>query len=138
MNRFIRNSAIGAQHHPMRLVPVLCALAACLVAPAASADAMRCGNRLVTFGDTRSAVLAMCGEPAEIEVRTILRRPAYRLNGRVIYYGEGVVETPMEIWTYNFGPYKLMRRVRFVDGLVEDIETLGHGYHEPAERAGQQ
>ncbi len=36
---------------------------------------------------------------------------------------------PVEIWTYNFGPYKLMREIRFVDGRVEDIETLGYGYH---------
>ena len=39
-----------------------------------------------------------------------------------------MVEVPVEVWTYNFGPYKLMRRVRFVDGLVEEIETLGYGY----------
>jgi hypothetical protein len=109
------------------------------MAPVASADAMRCGNRLVTFGDTRSAVLAICGEPADVQVRTVLRRPSYRLNGRVVYYGDGVVETPVEIWTYNFGPYKLMRRVRFIDGLVDDIETLGYGYREPAGgRTGQQ
>ena len=43
-------------------------------------------------------------------------------------YGDAMVEVPVEIWTYNFGPYKLMRRVRFVDGLVEEIETLGYGY----------
>jgi uncharacterized protein YvpB len=40
---------------------------------------------------------------------------------------------PVEIWTYNFGPYKLMRRVRFVDGFVEDIETLGYGHHQRGE-----
>ena len=34
----------------------------------------------------------------------------------------------MEIWTYNFGPNKLMRRLRFVDGELQDIETLGYGY----------
>jgi hypothetical protein len=40
-----------------------------------------------------------------------------------------MIEVPVEIWTFNFGPYKLMRRVRFVDGLVEDIETLGYGHY---------
>ena len=37
----------------------------------------------------------------------------------------------METWTYNFGPNKLMRRVRFVDGIVEEVETLGYGYNDP-------
>jgi len=41
-----------------------------------------------------------------------------------------MVEVPVEYWTYNFGPNKLMRRIRFVDGLVEEIETLDYGYNE--------
>ena len=68
------------------------------------------------------------GEPSDVQTRSILRRPSYFLNGRYYYYGDAMVEVPVEIWTYNFGPYKLMRRVRFVDGLVEEIETLGYGY----------
>ena len=27
-----------------------------------------------------------------------------------------------------------MRRVRFIDGLVDEIETLGYGYHDPHAR----
>ncbi len=99
-------------------------------ASASHADAMRCGSRLVTQGDTRSAVRNICGEPAEIETRSILRRPSYYLNGRIIHYGDSFVDVPVEIWTYNFGPYKLLRRVRFVDGRVDAIETLGYGYRE--------
>lgn len=94
---------------------------------------MRCGSRLVTFGDTRAAVRSICGEPTEVQYRSILRRPTYTLSGRVIYFGDGYVEVPVEIWTYNFGPYKLLRRVRFVDGLVDDIETLGYGFRERKE-----
>ena len=96
----------------------------------AHADAMRCGSRLVSDGDTRSQVRELCGEPTDVQTRTILRRPYYDFHGRIVYYGDGLIEIPVEIWTYNFGPYKLMRRVRFVDGEVEDIETLGYGYHE--------
>ena len=48
-------------------------------------------------------------------------------------FGDGYVEVPVEIWTYNFGPYKLLRRVRFVDGKVDEIETLGYGYREKSE-----
>ena len=96
----------------------------------AHADAMRCGSRLVTFGDTRTAVRSICGEPTEVQTRSILRRPSYNLNGRVMYYGDGYIEIPVESWIYNLGPYKLMRSVRFVDGRVDEIETMGYGYHD--------
>jgi hypothetical protein len=106
----------------------------CLIgmsAPAA-ADALRCSGRLVSDGDTRGQVRSLCGEPSDVQRRSILRRPYYDFHGRLVYYGDGLIEIPVEIWTYNFGPYRLMRRVKFVDGLVEEIETLGYGYREPA------
>jgi hypothetical protein len=99
----------------------------------AHADAMRCGSRIISDGDTRAEVRQRCGEPSDIQTRAILRRPSYDVNGRTVYYGDGLVEIPVEVWTYNFGPYKLMRRIRFVDGVVEEIETLGHGYLEQRE-----
>jgi hypothetical protein len=107
------------------------ALAALLLAFAvpASADGMRCGNRLMTHGDPRAKVRQFCGEPTDIQTRSILRRPTYNFGGRIFSYGDGFVEVPVEIWTYNFGPYRLMRQVQFVDGVIEDIETLGYGYH---------
>lgn len=99
-----------------------------LASGAVYADALRCGNKLVSTGDTRTLVRQLCGEPYDVVTRSILRRPHYDLHGRIVYFGDGMIEVPVEIWTYNFGPYKLMRRIRFVDGLVEDIETLGYGY----------
>lgn len=115
----------------LRIMPLLLTVA-CLMAVAtpALADAMRCGSRLVREGETRDEVLAKCGKPSDIQTRTILRRPYYDFHGRIVYYGDGLVEVPVEIWTYNFGPYQLMRRVRFVDGIVDEIETLSHGYHQ--------
>ncbi len=104
-------------------------LVSMLLATTAQADAMRCGNKLIRDGDTRSAVRELCGEPTDVQTRTILRKSYLDRFGRRLYLGEEI-EIPVEVWTYNFGPYKLQRRVRFVDGLVEDIETLGYGYHE--------
>jgi hypothetical protein len=115
------------------------ALAALLLTAAvpASADGMRCGSKLVTTGDPRAKVRQFCGEPTDVQTRSILRRPVFGFGGRVYSYGDGYVEVPVEIWTYNFGPYKLMREIRFVDGRVEDIETLGYGYHgTPSSTAG--
>ena len=40
------------------------------------------------------------------------------------------VEVLVEEWTYNFGPRKLMRVVRFENGLVSDVTQLGYGYRE--------
>jgi len=114
-------------------IPLLIGLAAfagVLTAPA-HADGMRCGSRLIRDGDARAQVRAFCGEPDDVQTRSILRRPVYNLRGRLVYYGDGLVEIPVETWTYNFGPNKLMRRVRFVDGLVETVETLGYGYNDP-------
>lgn len=108
----------------------LTAAAATLAVPA-HADGMRCGSRLVRDGDARAEVRAFCGEPADVQTRTILRRPTYTVGGRIVYFGDQLVEIPVETWTYNFGPNKLMRRVRFIDGVVEDVETLGYGYNDP-------
>ena len=114
-------------------IPFLIGLAviAGAVALPAHADGMRCGSRLIRDGDARAEVRAFCGEPVDVQTRTILRRPVYNLRGRLVYSGDGLIEIPVETWTYNFGPNKLMRRVRFVDGLVDEVETLGYGYNDP-------
>jgi hypothetical protein len=108
------------------------AFSAALMALPAHADGMRCGSRLIRDGDARAEVRAFCGEPADVQTRTIVRRPIYNsVNGRFVYFGDGLTEVPVETWTYNFGPNKLMRRVRFIDGIVDEVETLGYGYNDP-------
>lgn len=108
----------------------LMVVAAAMVAPA-HADGLRCGGRLLRDGDSRAEVRAFCGEPADVQTRSILRRPVYNLSGRMVFLGDGLIEVPVETWTYNFGPNKLMRRIRFVDGIVDQVETLGYGYNDP-------
>lgn len=104
-------------------------LVAVLAAKAAQADSFRCGTRLVVEGTTRGEVLARCGEPADVERRSVLRRPTFWRHGRPYHLSDDVVEVPVELWTYNLGPNKLMRRLRLEDGTVVGIETLGYGYH---------
>lgn len=103
------------------------ALLAGLVVPG-EAWAFRCGNRLVHDGDTRAEVRAKCGEPAEVSVRTVLRPPVVWLRGRPVRVGQGAIEVPVETWIYNLGPQRFMRSVRFEDGRVAGIDTLGYGY----------
>ena len=92
----------------------------------ARADSMRCGNRIVKDGDTIEKVLEVCGEPAERERTWIQRAPQYELGGTYHSF-PGTEEVPVDLWTYDFGSNKLMRRVRMVDGLVVSIVELGKG-----------
>jgi len=96
----------------------------------ALADDLRCGSKLIEDGDSIEKVRTYCGEPTEISRREILRSPSYVRGGRVYHLGTEAVAVPVELWTYNFGPNKFMRRLKFVDGYLEEIETLGYGYRE--------
>jgi hypothetical protein len=110
----------------VRACLILCLLAA---GPAA-AETMRCGDDLITEGDALARVLRLCGEPVDIQRSVELREPSYWIGGRLVRAAGGWREVPIEAWTYNFGPNSFMRRVRFEDGLVVAIETLGYGYRE--------
>jgi hypothetical protein len=103
-----------------------------LLAATAVADAFRCGTKLITDGDGADKILALCGDPSEVTRTEILRRPVDWRFGRPYYLSDQPVSVYVEYWTYNLGPNKLMRRLRLEDGLVVEIETLGHGYHDPA------
>ena len=100
-----------------------------MAAPAAFADSMRCGSKLVSAEDTREQVRAKCGEATDVQHSSIWRVPTVWIHGRLYRAGNDLVEVPVELWTYNFGPHKFMRRVRFEDGLVVEVETLGYGYN---------
>jgi uncharacterized protein DUF2845 len=103
--------------------------AAVFWAGVAAADSFRCGTKLLSDGDSSDKVEALCGPPTDIQRRTILQPPVYYNHGRRYYGSYGVSEVTVEYWTYNLGPSKLMRRLRFEDGLLVDVETLSHGYY---------
>ena len=105
----------------------------CAALPAvAGADSFRCGTRLVTDGDSTDKVEALCGAPTSIQRREILQRRVRWFRGRPYYYSLEPEPVEVEVWTYNLGSRKLMRRLKFEDGLLVDVETLGHGYDPPA------
>ena len=114
----------------MRIAAIIGTCISLAVSTATHADAMRCGTRLIGTGDTRAMVRQFCGEPADVINRTILQRPNFLLHGRTYFLNEGYAEVPVEVWTYNLGPNRLMRRISFIDGSVDAIETLGYGYNE--------
>jgi hypothetical protein len=94
----------------------------------ARADSFQCGNELVGTGDTRDQVAAKCGNPSDIERSTAFVPSVAWVNGVPVSAGNTLIEVPVELWLYNFGPTKLMRRVRFESGRVVAIEILGYGY----------
>ena len=113
---------------PMKACSAIVALGLLAVSPA-FADTMRCGTKIIAEGITRSEVAARCGEPDEVvNMRSVFRRPVIWTSGRPYFIGEDYIEIPVESWIYNFGPNKLMRRIRFEAGIITQIETLGYGY----------
>ena len=101
-------------------------LALLLLPTLGAADAMRCGSRLISEGDSIDKVREYCGEPSETQRTWIVRQPRFEVGGQDIPF-PGEEEVPVDLWTYDLGPNKLMRRIRFVAGKVDSIETLEYG-----------
>ena len=83
-------------------------------------------------------VLAHCGEPASVRdlgfaVRSFHPLAEGQPQGGVLFrFGSGAFfhEVHISEYVYNFGPRKLMHRLRFEGGILTDVDTLGHGYRE--------
>jgi hypothetical protein len=102
------------------------------------AHALRCGSRLVKDGMHESQVIEICGEPVArrhlgyVLRPYILKRPTGSSgmhSTRHVYSGfhEELLVTEL---TFNFGPRKLMRVLRFEGGQLTSIRTAGYGYRE--------
>jgi hypothetical protein len=104
----------------------------CLVAVpsvATAEDSMRCGTRLVSEGDPKGKVRALCGEPSYVALESMLSGPALsRSPYDYSFFGPVWSEVPVEIWTYNFGSSRLLRYLRFIGDELVDIRTGGYGY----------
>jgi len=113
-----------------RLPILLAALAFAVSVTAAAEDTMRCGSRLVTTGDGKDKVRTLCGEPTDVAFVGTMGRRAYPAFGSddFSYFGPAWVEVPVEVWTYNFGTTKLLRKLRFVGDELAEIRTDGRGY----------
>ena len=107
----------------IRLVWILSGL---LIASGASADSVRCGSKVITEGDPIEKVREYCGEPTETQRTWMTRQPRFEYGGQEIPF-EGSEDVPVDLWTYDFGPNKLVRRIRFIAGKVDSIETREHG-----------
>ncbi len=101
------------------------------------AFALRCGNKLVKLDMHEAEIRALCGEPASTATVGYVvryydtrkrRSPLHKRFDTHHFYGRAEVLVTESL--YNFGPRKLMRRLRFEGGRLTDIETAGYGYRE--------
>ena len=102
---------------PTRLRVRLLSALIVLLPTFALGQSMRCGNKLITQGTSQAKVAALCGQPVQV-----VHPPAY--DGVVA----GVSDVQEETWVYNFGPDKFMQRIRFRNGIVANIGSVGYGY----------
>src|ERR1700737_4560135 len=93
-----------------------------------AAQSLRCGSKIIGRGITRAEVSARCGDPAQVEHKSAYTGTSIAADGRSNLTNGSTVEVQIELWTYNFGPNKLMQRILFADGIVVTIESLGYGY----------
>ena len=95
-----------------------------LTAHSAHADSigMRCGAQLIVKGFHETQVRALCGEPDSVSTYHyhVHTGPNSSDNHRDI---------PVTEFVYNFGPRKFMRLLRFENGRLVRIESLGYGYN---------
>jgi hypothetical protein len=81
-----------------------------------------CSEQVVSVGDTKSDVLAKCGEPAwkDTHEEAFQERLDSGLERRVYVI--------VDEWTYNLGPDRFVRILTFRNGKLADIRTGGYGY----------
>jgi len=112
------------------------ALAAVLLLGFADAAfAFRCGSRVVQEGMHQWEVVEICGEPVSTRhIGLVVRaydprrhngRDTYIYSNGYRYYNEEVEVVEM---IFNFGPRRLMRKLKFEGGILASIRTMGYGY----------
>jgi len=92
-----------------------------------AAYAMRCGNHLVEPGDYKDDVIAQCGEPDSVETHTKVVSTAIHFSGRTIDLQQ-YEEIQVEEWIYNLGRLRLRQYLRFENGRLKEVKSLGRGY----------
>jgi len=90
-------------------------LALVISSAALASGSLRCGSRIIDEEDLAAELLAACGEPSFRDQFTI-----------EIPNGARIADT--EVWTYDFGPQKLLRLVTLRNGQISNIDSDGYGF----------
>lgn len=105
--------------------------------------ALRCGHDLVVIGDYKEDVYDICGEPESVHSHTEIRGGQSYAGGNRNFgnsfkyypdssfnYGQNnfrQVEVIVEEWVYDFGRSRLRQYLRFENGQLVEIKTIGRG-----------
>jgi len=95
---------------------VLIALIGLVTAQISAAEALRCGQSIVTEGLRDFEVVERCGEPLTQRAWTEVR--GYDAGPVDLYY------VVIEEWVYDAGARRLRRLLRFENGELVSVETL--------------
>jgi Protein of unknown function (DUF2845) len=105
-----------------------------LYAPGASANGMRCENKLVQAGNTQYEVRSLCGPPDDVQQRTesrrvqrAVQRPCPNGNGYCSTVIDDWVDVVIEEWTYDFGPSRFLQYLTFEGGKLVLVRSGPYG-----------
>lgn len=100
------------------------AIAALLFFIDATAFAFRCGDQIVSEGDSKAEVIMKCGEPEARDARTeeIIEKNDIGRKHRTRVF--------IDVWTYNPGPNAFIRVLTFTNGKLTDIKETTYGVTE--------
>ncbi|MEI7591385.1 MAG: DUF2845 domain-containing protein [Deltaproteobacteria bacterium] len=88
-----------------------------------TAYAFRCGDRIVSIGESRSKVLIMCGEPTTKEKGSSKNKKKAKQNNK-----DGNAEdSGIEKWYYNCGANDFIYVLTFRSGKLAKETTEGYG-----------
>lgn len=91
---------------------------------ASTSDTLRCGNKLVSVGDTKAEVIIKCGAPSWRDDWTD------EIINNVNTADELRVSIDRERWVYNFGPNSFLQFLLFENGKLISISSGDYGFDE--------
>ncbi len=80
-----------------------------------------CSEQVLSIGDSKTDVLAKCGEPS-------LKNSHVEEIREKVAGSERKVFVTIEEWTYNLGPTRFVRILTFRNSKLADIKTGNYGY----------
>jgi len=98
--------------------------------------ALRCGHHLVDRGNYQDQVVDKCGDPVSIEShleRKLIQSPTHvgnRFTSNGLLYGQQQlleIDVVVEEWLYDFGRTRFRQLLRFENGVLTEITSLGRG-----------
>ncbi len=104
-----------------RVIFVSMLLLTVFVSSRTEAETFRCGDRVVSLGDTKADVVIKCGDTdlKDSHEESIIKS--------IDPFTKQKVTVIVDEWTYNLGPDSLIRILRFENGKLVDIKTGGYG-----------